>query len=173
MSINDKLYSTLGPAQRVVAVVSAMARRDDPETTRLMDTAPVSRYQAQDLEFWRRLRCAERMGMHALVMIEQEATTYLHRLAAMGILVHQPDFDLDMAHRLEALLTEAVASIKAYWLAYATTCADIGLEPVELLASMGVALSPAARMLTEKETEPDAELLASASALMQQLSGRN
>ncbi len=74
--------------------------------------------------------------------------------------------------RLTESITEISASIRAYWLAYATTCADIGLDPDELLRGVGVELSSHARVLTAKDTEPDPELLASASELMRQLSGR-
>ncbi|SCC92432.1 hypothetical protein THIX_20482 [Thiomonas sp. X19] len=174
MSINDKLYSTLGPAARVVAVVSAMSRRDDAETTRLMDTAPMATYKAHDLEFWRFLHCAERMALHTALFIEPAVTLYVSRLASLGILVHQDGgaFDVEAAERLVEAANEAVANIKAYWTAYTTTCADIGLEPVELLASVGAALSPTAKMLTGKDVEPEPELFASASALMRQLAGR-
>ena len=173
MTVTDKLYSSLGPAQRVVAVVSAMARRDDPETTRLMDTAPMASYKAHDLEFWRLLHCAERMALHTALFIEPEVIRYV---AHLGMLVHLTSGDgCDPGEfdRLTERVAEISASIKAYWLAYTATCADVGIDPDELLRGVGAELSDHARILTRKDVEPDPELLASATALMQQLSGRD
>lgn len=172
MTVTDKMYSSLGPAARVVAVVSAMARRDDPETTRLMDTAPMATYKAHDLEFWRLLHGAERMALHTALFIEPEVIRYV---AHLGMLVHLTSGDGCAPEEFDSLaerISEISASIKAYWLAYSTTCADIGLDPDELLRGVGAELSGQARILTSKEVEPDAELLASASALLRQLSGR-
>ena len=172
MSITDKLYSTLGPAARVVAVVSAMARRDDAEATRLMDTAPLATYKAHDLEFWRLLHCAERMALHAALFIEQDAVLYVSRLGMLTALLHQDGYELDQGQTLLDAMDERKAFIAASWAAYATTCEQIGIEPLELLASVGVALSPVAKMLTAQDVEPDSELLGSASELMRQLSGK-
>jgi hypothetical protein len=170
--MNDKAYSALGPAARVVAVVSAMARRDDPETTRLMQTAPLATYKAHDLEFWRLLHCAERMALHTALLIEPEVIRYV---AHLGTLVHMTSgegCDPEEFDRKYRAITEISASIKAYWLAYATTCASIGIDPDELLRGVGAELSDHARVLTAKDVEPDPELLASATALMRQLAGR-
>ena len=172
MTVTDKLYSTLGPAARVVAVVSAMARRDDPETTRLMQTAPLATYKAHDLEFWRLLHGAERLALHTALLIEPEVIRYV---AHLGILVHMASgegCDPDEFDRLTERLTEISASIKAYWLAYSDACASIGIDPDELLRGVGVELSSHARVLTAKDAEPDPELLASSTALMRQLAGR-
>jgi hypothetical protein len=173
MTMTDKLYSTLGPAARVVAVVSALARRDDPETTRLMDTAPMATYRAHDLEFRRLLNCTERMALHAALFIEPEVMRYV---AHLGVLVHLTSgegCDPDEFDRMTALIEDVGASIKAYWTAYADTCARIGVDPDELLRGVGAELSDHARILTRKAVAPDAELLASATDLMRQLSGRD
>ncbi|MDE2174817.1 MAG: hypothetical protein KGJ54_05985 [Betaproteobacteria bacterium] len=172
MTVTDKLYSTLGPAARVVAVVSAMARRDDPETTRLMQTAPLATYRAHDLEFWRLLHCAERMALHAALLIEPEVIRYV---AHLGILVHMTSGDEcgpEEFDRLTESIAEISASIRAYWLAYSDACADIGIDPDELLRGVGAELSDHARVLIAKDVEPDPELLASATDLMRQLAGR-
>ena len=172
MTVTDKLYSALAPAARVVAVVSAMARRDDPETTRLMQTAPLATYKAHDLEFWRLLHCAERMALHTALLIEPETMRYT---AALGALIHcassDNEFTPDEAETLLQTIARIGASIRGYWLAFTTTCAGIGLDPDELLRGVGAELSDHARTLTRKEVEPDAELLASAADLMRQLSG--
>ena len=170
--MTDKMYSTLGPAGRVVAVVSAMARRDDPETTRLLGTAPLATYKAHDLEFWRLLHGAERMALHTALFIEPEVIRYV---AHLGMLVHMTSgdgCDPEAFDRLTERIAEISASIKAYWLAYSTTCASIGIDPDELLRGVGAELSDHARVLTAKDVEPDPELLASATSLMRQLSGR-
>ena len=172
MTVTDKMYSALAPAARVVAVVSALARRDDAETTRLMDTAPLATYRAHDLEFWRLLHCAERMALHTALFIEPEVIRYV---AHLGMLVHLTSgegCDPEAFDRLTERIAEISASIRAYWLAYSTTCAGISIDPDELLRGVGAELSDHARVLTAKDVEPDAELLESASALMRQLSGR-
>jgi len=174
MTVTDKLYSTLAPSARVVAVASAMARRDDAETTRLLDTAPLATYKAHDLEFWRLLHGAHRMALHAALLIEQDALLYVAGLGVLTGLLRQIDGDIEEAERLMDGMNDAVVSAKSYWQAYTATCAEIGLEPLELLAAMGVELSSVARMLlTEKEGEPDPELLASASEMMRILAGRD
>ena len=174
MTVTDKMYSALASDARVVAVIAAMARRDDAETTRLMDTAPLASYRAHDLEFWRLLHCAERMALHTALLIEPETMRYT---AALGALIHfaraeEGEFTPDEAESLLQSIAKIGARIKAYWLAYTTTCADIGLDPDELLRGVGAELSDHASILTRKEVGPDAELLASATDLMRQLSGR-
>lgn len=97
--------------------------------------------------------------------------------AALGALIHfasaeNDEFTPDEAENLLQSIARTGAGIRAYWLAFTTTCADIGLDPDELLRGVGAELSDHARILTRKEVEPDAELLASATDLMRQLSGR-
>ncbi len=172
MTVTDKMYSALAPDARVVAVIAAMARRDDAETTRLMDTAPLATYRAHDLEFWRLLHCTERMALHAALFIEPEVMRYV---AHLGILVHLTsgdDCDPDKFDRVVEGIDEISAAVRAYWLTFTDTCAGISIDPDELLRGVGAELSDHARILTRKDVEPDAELLASASALMRQLSGR-
>jgi len=48
MKINDTVYSTLSPRQRVAATIAAVARNDDAEVTRLRETCPKQRYLATD-----------------------------------------------------------------------------------------------------------------------------
>ncbi|MBW4046998.1 MAG: hypothetical protein HIU89_03430 [Proteobacteria bacterium] len=172
MTMTDKLYSTLGPASRVVAVVSALARRDDSETARLMDTAPMATYRAHDLEFWRLMHCTERMALRTALLLEPEVIRYVAHLDMLDHLTSGDGCNPDEFDRLTECIAEISASIKAYWMAYADTCGSIGLDPDELLRGVGVDLSPHARILTRKEIAPDAELLASATDLMRQLAGR-
>lgn len=170
--LTDKLYATLTPSQRVAAMVAALARRDDAEAERLGDTAPVYSYRAHDLEFRRLLNCAERMALHMALLIEQEVIRYV---VYLGVLVHDSR-DGDCEHiapdRLTERVTEISAAVKAYWTAYSNTCASLGIDPDELLRSVGVDLSAHARILTRKAIEPDPDLLESASTLMHQLAGR-
>ena len=172
MSITDKLYSTLGPAARVVAVVSAMARRDDAEATRLMDTAPQATYKAHDLEFWRLLHCAERMGLHTALFIEPEAARYMAALGMLVYMVKTDDADIQEVDGLIESLERIAAHVKSYWTAYTKTCADIGIDPDELLRGVGAELSEYARVLVNKTADPAPELLESATDLMRQLAGR-
>jgi hypothetical protein len=172
VTVTDKLYSALGPAARVAAVVAAMARRDDPETTRLMQTAPLATYKAHDLEFWQMLHCAERLALHAALLIEPEVVRYVVHLGTLVHLTSGEGCDPEAFERMTEGIKEITASIKAYWLAYTETCADIGIDPDELLRGVGAELSSNARLLTAKDVEPDPELLASATDLMRQLSGR-
>nr|WP_288121121.1 hypothetical protein [Thiomonas sp.] len=171
-TIDDRLYSTLTPPQRVAAMVATLARRDDAEAQRLGDTAPVYAYRAHDLEFRRLLSCAERMALHAALLIEPEVIRYV---AHLGVLVHMTsgeDCDPDEFDRLAERIAEIKAAVRAYWLAYADACAEIGIDPDELLRGVGADLSDHARILTRKEVEPDPELLESATELMRQLAGR-
>ncbi len=171
-TINDRLYSTLTPQQRVVAMFAALARRDEAECTRLGDTAPVYSYRAHDLEFRRLLNCTERMALHTALLIEPEVIRYVAHLGMLVHLTSGDDCDPEQAEQIIARIEEISASIKSYWLAYSDTCAGIGIDPDELLRGVGAELSDHARILTRKDAEPNAELLASASNLMRQLAGR-
>ena len=171
MTVTDKLYSTLAPAARVVAVASALARRDDAEASRLIDTAPLATYKAPDLEFWRLMHCAERMALHTALLIEPEVIRYVAHLGTLLHLTSGDDCDRDSFERMIERIAEINATVKAYWMAYAATCASIGLDPDELLRGVGAELSPHARVLTAKNVEADPELLASATELMRQLAG--
>ncbi len=173
MTVTDKLLATLTAEQRVSAVFSAMARHDGAETARLMDTAPLATYKARDLEFWRLLHCAERMALHTALLIETEATHYAVVVGSFVQAVTRKDgCDPDEFDRLDARITEILGSAKAYWLAYAETCASIGLDPDELLQGAGVELTPHARLVIGKDVQPEPELLESARVLMQTLAGR-
>ena len=112
------------------------------------------------------------MALHAALFIEQDAVLYVSRLGMLTALLHQSGYEINEAETMMDAMREAKESIAASWTAYATTCASIGIEPLELLASVGLALSPVAKMLTAQDVEPDSELLGSASELMRQLSGR-
>ena len=172
MNLSDKLYATLTPSQRVAAMVAALARRDDSEAERLGDTAPVHTYRAHDLEFRRLLNCAERMALHTALLIEPEV---IHYIVYLGVLVHmtsRDDFDPAEFDRLTERIAEISTAVRAYWTAYAETCASLSIDPDELLRGVGADLSAHARMLTRKEVEPDPELLESARTLMHQLAGR-
>ena len=170
--LTDKLYSTLTAQQRVAAVVSAMSRRDDPETTRLMETAPIATYKAHDLEFWRLLHCAERMALHAALFIEPETARYLAALGMLVYMVKTDDADPQEVDGLIESLGRIAAQVKAYWTAYAKTCADIGMDPDELLRGVGAELSDWARMMVNKNADPEPDVLESATDLMRQLAGR-
>lgn len=171
-TINDRMYETLTPQQRVVAMIAALARRDDAEADRLGDTAPVHTYRAHDLEFRRLLSCAERMALHAALLIEPEVIRYAAHLGMLVHLTSDDECDPDEFDRLTARIEEVSGCIRAYWLAYAAACADIGIDPDDLLRGVGAGLSGHARILTRKEVEPDPELLESATELMRQLAGR-
>ena len=50
-----KHYDHLEPEERLVAVLSALARRDEPEATRLADSCPRATYTSGDPAFFDRL----------------------------------------------------------------------------------------------------------------------
>ncbi len=113
------------------------------------------------------------MALHAALLIEPEVIRYV---AHLGMLVHMTSGDgcnPDAFERVVERIAEISASIKAYWMAYADTCASIGLDPDELMRGVGAELSPHARVLTAKDVEPDTELLARATELMRQLAGNS
>ncbi|SCC95423.1 hypothetical protein THIX_90192 [Thiomonas sp. X19] len=171
MNLHEKLYSTLTPQQRAVAMFAALARRDDAECDRLNESAPVYTYRAHDLEFRRLLTSSTFMALHTALFIEPEVARYLGCLASMAMLGLDDDVDVDEFNAVQDRFKRIGASVKAYWLAYAETCAGMGIDPDELLRGIGVELSEHARALIGKDVEPDPVLLASASELMGQLAG--
>lgn len=129
-------------------------------------------YKAHDLEFWRLLHCAERMALRTALFIEPEAVRYAAALGMLVYMVKTEDADIEQVEGLIESLERIAASIAAYWLAYTTACADIVLDPDELLRGVGAELSEYARVLVNKNADPAPALLESATDLMRQLSGR-
>ena len=144
MKLADKLYETLTPAQRVAAMVPAMARRDAAETARLFATAPRPRYQVADLEFLRGMRAVERLGLHAALAISRETATWLLCLSAVGHgLTPEGEIGIHELELMQANGKAAMQAAKASWQAYVEAVEALGVDPLEAMHALGIPLDDA------------------------------
>ena len=156
MVLPDKLYETLTPAQRLAAMVPAMARQDAAETARLFATAPRLHYQVADLEFLRGMRAVERMGLHAALAICRESAQCLLCLAVVGHgLTPEGNMDADELEQIQANGKAALQAAKASWQAYVEAVEALGVDPHEAMRALGVPLDDATlRTVKESPVEP-------------------
>lgn len=144
MNLSDRLYETLTPAQRVAAMVPAMARRDEAETARLFGTAPRLRYHVADLEFLRGMRAVERLGLHAALAIYRETAQWLLCLSTVGHgLTPEGEMSADDLEKVQANGKAAMSAAKAAWQAYVEAVEALGVDPHEAMRALGVPMDDA------------------------------
>uniref|UniRef100_E6PLG4 Uncharacterized protein n=1 Tax=mine drainage metagenome TaxID=410659 RepID=E6PLG4_9ZZZZ len=168
MPLTDKLYETLTPAQRLAAMVPAMARRDAAESARLFGTAPKFHYHAPDLEFLRGMRAVERMALHTALAMHRETAQWLLCLAVVGHgLTPEGELPVEDLEQAQAQGQAAMRSAKASWLAYTEACAGLGVNADEAMRAVGVLGTEATiHSVLDTPVEPDPETLEAMRALM-------
>ncbi|MHB8236278.1 MAG: hypothetical protein ACYDDD_02280 [Acidithiobacillus ferrivorans] len=158
--ISDRALSNLNPAQRCSAIFSALSRKDYAEANRLADTAPTSTYVAAD--FYNPFTRAMMVSGLARGDIEEEvAGEWANRCFwATRLHVAGPnDENLDAFWSAADYHRTRAGSL---WSAYAQVMTDAGMDPREVMRSMG-GLSKLAQesvdASTEAEADPDAVAL--------------
>ena len=133
--IPDRLLANLNPMQRCSVIFSALGRGDTTEASRLADTAPTATYTAGDFynEFTRMMMVS---GL-ARGDIEHQAGEEWHSRCMWVALEHKGGIDEEKLDALWAAGTLYQTRTGSLWKAYAQVMADAGLDPGEVMRSMG------------------------------------
>ena len=129
-SVTDKTYRTLSPKERLRAVVSACARNDFTEASRLVDTCPQKKYRMPDADFGYPLR--------ALMNIAQSHELHLYRCAlgvTLGTLMADCFEDgskgAEHAERLTLVSGQVLAARIVAWKRF---CSGLGIPEEDIRA---------------------------------------
>lgn len=155
MKLTDKAYQSIAPHQRAAATVAAIARADNPEATRLWNTAPRLAGWMADPQFTELMRSFERMALRVALSIEQDAGDSLLCFAMVERgLNHDGEFTPDELGKLQARGKAARGSAAATWQAFAEICQRHGIDPADTLDVFGASLSSKGRDLLDNEPTP-------------------
>ncbi|WP_215850209.1 hypothetical protein [Acidithiobacillus ferriphilus] len=158
--IPDRLLSNLNPMQRCSVIFSALGRGDTTEASRLADTAPTGTYTAAD--FYNPFITAMLVSGLARGDIEHQAGEEWHSRCLWLALVHKGGMDDETVDALWDAGTLCRNRTGSLWSAFAQVMTDAGLDPDEVMRSMG-GLSKLAQesvdACTEAEPDPDAVAL--------------
>ena len=150
--IPDRLLSNLNPMQRCSVIFSALGRGDTTEASRLADTAPTATYTAGNFynEYTRMMMVS---GL-ARGDIEHQAGEEWQSRCFWAVRLHVAgpnDETLDALWDAATLYQTRAGSL---WNAYAQVMADAGLDPGEVMRSMG-GLSKLAQKSVDASTEAE------------------
>ena len=164
-TIPDSLLANLTPMQRCGVIFSALSREDFAEANRLADTAPTGTYTAGD--FYAPFTRAMMVAALARGDIEQQAASEWANRCFWATMLHNEDRDdekLDAFWRAASYRRTRAGSL---WAAYAQVVTDAGLDPGEVMRSMG-GLSKLAQESVDASTEaePDPDALALYAAML-------
>ena len=162
--IPDRLLSNLNPMQRCSVIFSALGRGDTTEADRLADTAPTRTYVAAD--FYNPFTRAMMVAGLARGDIEHQAAEEWHSRCLWLALVHRGTDD-ETVDALWAAGTLYQTRTGSLWKAYAQVMTDAGMDPAEVMRSMG-GLSKLAQESVDASTEaePDPDALALYAAML-------
>lgn len=158
-AVADRLLENLNPAQRCSVIFSALSREDFEEASRLADTAPTGIYKAGD--FYNQFTRAMMVASLARGDIEQQtAEEWANRCFWVTQLHRGQDEAVMEAFWNAAICHQSRAG--SLWAAYAQAVTDAGMNPGEVMQSIGGLSKLAQGSLddgTEVEPCPDAVTL--------------
>ena len=156
--IPDRLLSNLNPMQRCSVIFSALCRKDFEEANRLADTAPTGTYVAAD--FYHQFTRAMMVSGLARGDIEEETASEWANRCFWATMLHNKDRDEEKLDAFWAAASYHRTRAGSLWSSYAQVMADAGLDPGEVMRSMG-GLSKLAQEAVDActEAEPDADAL--------------
>jgi len=133
--ISDHLLSNLNPAQRCSVIFSALCREDFEEASRLADTAPTGTYVAAD--FYHPFTRAMMVSGLARGDIESEMASEWANRCFWATRLHvagRNDETLDAFWSAAQYHRTRAGSL---WASYAQVVTDAGMDPGEVMRSMG------------------------------------
>ncbi|MBU2761250.1 hypothetical protein [Acidithiobacillus sulfurivorans] len=133
--ISDHLLSNLNPAQRCSVIFSALCREDFTEANRLADTAPTAIYTAGD--FYNPFTRAMLTAALARGDIEQATAQVWANRCFWATRLHSEGIDDPSLDVFWSAATESRDRARSLWSAFAEAVTDAGMEPGEVMASMG------------------------------------
>ncbi|WP_437560200.1 hypothetical protein [Acidithiobacillus sulfuriphilus] len=151
--------------QRCGVIFSALSREDFEEANRLADTAPTGTYTAGD--FYNPFTRAMLVAALARGDIEQQAGEEWQARCFWATMLHDEGKDDET---LDAFWTAASyhrTRAGSLWAAYAQAVTDAGIDPAEVMQSMG-GLSKLAQESVDActEAEPDADAVTFYAAML-------
>ena len=81
MNIKPTIYENLNPRERLVAGIEALARKDEDEWNKLVDTCPKLTYQQEDLAFFGTFRRLTSEAISLELLLTQQIFTALFLLS--------------------------------------------------------------------------------------------
>lgn len=153
-SLSDSLLGNLTPSQRCSVIFSALGREDFTEANRLADTAPTGAYTAGD--FFQMFTRAMLTAALARGDIEQATAQEWANRCFWVTKLHGEGADSPSLDIFWSAATESRDRARSLWSAFAEAVTDAGMEPAEVMASIG-GLSKLAQGTLEDEDMPSAE----------------
>ena len=158
--IPDRLLSNLNPMQRCSVIFSALCRDDFEEANRLADTAPTAAYVAGD--FYNEFTRAMMVSGLARGDIEEEVAGEWANRCFWATRLHVAGTNDETLDAFWSAAQYRRTRAGSLWGAYAQVMTDAGMDPREVMRSMG-GLSKLAQesvdASTEAEADPDAVAL--------------
>ena len=151
-TIPDSLLANLKPMQRCSVIFSALGRGDTTEASRLADTAPTATYTAGNFynEFTRMMMVS---GL-ARGDIEHQAGEEWHSRCFWAVRLHVAGPNDETLDTLWDAADYHQTRTGSLWKAYAQVMADAGMDPGEVMRSMG-GLSKLAQKSVDASTEAE------------------
>ena len=156
--VSDRLLSNLNPMQRCSVIFSALCREDFTEAERLADTAPTGTYVAGD--FYNPFTRAMLVASLVRGDIEQQLAREWANRCFWATMLHNKDRDEEKLDAFWAAASYHRTRAGSLWSSYAQVVTDAGMDPGEVMQSMG-GLSKLAQESVDActEAEPDADAL--------------
>jgi hypothetical protein len=151
--------------QRCSVIFSALCREDFTEAERLADTAPTATYTAGD--FYNEFTRAMMVAALARGDIEQQAAGEWANRCFWATMLHNKDRDDNTLDTFWTAASYHRTRAGSLWSAYAQVMTDAGLDPGEVMRSMG-GLSKLAQDSVDActEAEPDDDAVALYAAML-------
>ena len=155
-TIPDSLLVNLKPMQRCGVIFSALSRGDTIEADRLADTAPVVAYTAAD--FYSSFTRAMLVAALARGDIEQQTASEWANRCFWATMLHNDDRDDEKLDTFWTAASYHRTRAGSLWVAYAQAVTDAGMDPAEVMRSMG-GLSKLAQEAVDActDAEPDSD----------------
>ncbi len=162
--ISDSLLGNLTPAQRCSVIFSALSREDHNEASRLADTAPTGIYTAGD--FFQMFTRAMLTAALARGDIEQATAQEWANRCFWVTKLHSEGADSPSLDIFWSAATESRNRARSLWSAFAEVVTDAGMEPGEVMASMGGLSKLAQGVVDDEGVDADPDALALYTAML-------
>lgn len=163
-ALSDSLLSNLTAPQRCSVIFSALGREDFSEANRLADTAPTAIYAAGD--FYNPFTRAMLTAAVARGDIEQATAQVWANRCFWVTKLHSEGIDDPSLDIFWSAATESGDRARSLWSAFAEAVTDAGMEPGEVMASMGGLSKLAQGVVDDERVDADPDALELYTAMM-------
>ncbi len=134
-NVPDRLLGNLDPTQRCSVIFAALSRDDMPEAHRLADTAPTGTYVAAD--FFERFTRVMLVAALARADIEQQTAQEWANSCFWATKLHSEGADCTSLDIFWSAAQHHRTRAGSLWSAFAEAVTDAGMDPGEVMRSMG------------------------------------